>query len=169
MPGAVTVGPTYGGTSQPLEPIPQTMPGPMTPGTTAPQGSTPADIPPKLDPLPSTGSSDGGQTPLPQTYPKPTLEQKRKSGIEPVPDPEAEKASQPTELSPWLKPGDQTAGRLLPYRFAATKINWPANASRNIPVSYSQPADADRAPQVAPSDPPAKKDWYDSGWLPADG
>jgi hypothetical protein len=99
---------------------------------------------------------------LRQTYPKPTSEQKAKSGIEPVPDPEVEKASQPGELSPRLKPGDQTAERLLPFRFAATKINWPENESRNAPASYVQPAD--EKPQ-----PPAQKDWYDSGWLPANG
>jgi hypothetical protein len=163
----VTVGPAFGGTSQPLEAIPQTSPGPVTPGTTAPQGSTPADIPPKLDPLPSTGGSDSGQTPSRQTYPKPTSEQKIKSGIEPVPDPDAENASQPAELSPWLKPDDQTAHRLLPYRFAATKINWPENNSPNRAASFSQPAAPQPKPQAQQPARPTEKDWYDSGWLPA--
>jgi hypothetical protein len=168
MPGAVTTGPTFGGTSQPLQPIPQMqlVPGPATPGTSAPQGSTPADIPPKLDPIPSTGAPGGGQTPLRQTYPKPTAEQKSKSGIQPLPDPEAEKASQPAGLSPRLKPGDQTAERLLPHRWAAAKINWPENAPRNLAASYVEPAPSPEPP--APRrEPPAPKDWYDSGWLPA--
>jgi hypothetical protein len=93
---------------------------------------------------------------LPQTYPKPATQPKKTPSLEPIPDPEADRTSQPAELSPWLKPGDQTAVRLLPHRWATAKIAWPVRASHN--------ASATRAERPPEPESQAPRRWDDTGW-----
>jgi hypothetical protein len=148
------------------------MPGMTTPGTslpqtlTAPGGTTTppapaapekpeaADVAPTLEPIPESNGNEAGSAS--QSYRKPTDSRPTRLPVPPIPDREAGETSRPAELAPpWLNPDGQTAGRLLPYRWAAAPIAWPKPAAP-IAASHTEPA--------PPAAPPAKKRWDDSGW-----
>jgi hypothetical protein len=124
------------------------------PASPAPEKREAADVPPALKPIPESNGDAAGSAS--QTYGKPTNSRPTRLPVPPIPDREADKTARPVELAPpWLNPDGQTAGRLLPYRWAAAPISWPEPAPP-VAAAHVEPA--------PPAAPPAKKRWDDSGW-----
>ena len=177
MPGPMTGVPSMVPSLQTVPPMPvapgrlqsippsQLTPGATTtPGTiTAPGGTQsrePADVRPKLDPIPATETGGVNEVPRRRLYDKPYDDVPGKHDVMPIPDPDAEPGTNMPGLAPpYLNPEDRTAARLLPHRWAATKISWPVREKAAEPVAY-----VDARPTTPEQELPPTKRWDDSGW-----
>lgn len=160
--------PPMSGTPGTLQTIPPTTLAPGTttsPGTTTiPNGSSSgeaADTRPKLDPIPATET--GGLNHVPRRRTDRLYDDvPGNHDVMPIPDPDAEMETEtdmPGLVPPYVNPEDRTASRLLPYRWAATKISWPVRETEAEPAPLAKMT----RPSPAPATPPVKR-WDDSGW-----
>ena len=147
--------PAYPAPTTPLQPVEGLQRGPDL-GPASP-GTEPADTRPRLEPIPSNEPTGASFSAPLEDYRKPQTRPARDTYVDPIPDPESDPPARPADvMPPYVNPEDRTAQRLIPQRWAATKIAWSAHATSVQPATHIAPP-----PRPAPHGKPR---WDDSGW-----